>query len=220
MARNKYPEETINLILHVAEKLFIEKGYDNTSVQDMLNELGGLSKGAIYHHFKSKEEILIAVMDRREEQIKNTLFKIIEDTEKNGFEKLKNIFGVSILNLDKEIVFQTIPNLRTNPRMLVMQIESIFNEIVPDYVQPIIEEGIKDGSIQTDYPKELSEVLVILSNIWLSPLIVKDKDSLSEIYHRIQFYQILLKKLGIDIIDDEMVEHLQYLVKLFYDNKI
>ena len=53
MARNKHPEETVNLILDVALALFFEKGYDNTSIQDIIDGLGGLTKGAVYHHFKS-----------------------------------------------------------------------------------------------------------------------------------------------------------------------
>ena len=52
MARNKYPEETVNRILDVAGHLFMEKGYEHTSIQDIIDNLGGLSKGAIYHHFK------------------------------------------------------------------------------------------------------------------------------------------------------------------------
>ena len=38
MARNKYPEETVKLILDVATHLFVEKGYDATSLQDIINE--------------------------------------------------------------------------------------------------------------------------------------------------------------------------------------
>ena len=49
MARNKYPEVTVEKILEVSQRLFIEKGYDNTTIQDIVNELGGLTKGAIYH---------------------------------------------------------------------------------------------------------------------------------------------------------------------------
>ena len=64
MARNKHPEETVNLILDVAYRLFMEKGYEHTSIQDIIDHLGGLSKGAIYHHFKSKEEIFYAVTDK------------------------------------------------------------------------------------------------------------------------------------------------------------
>ena len=55
MARNKYPEETVKLILDISTILFSEKGYDDTSLQDIINETK-LSKGAIYHHFSSKED--------------------------------------------------------------------------------------------------------------------------------------------------------------------
>lgn len=64
MARNKYPEVTVEKILEVSQRLFIEKGYDNTTIQDIVNELGGLTKGAIYHHFKSKEEIIDALGEK------------------------------------------------------------------------------------------------------------------------------------------------------------
>ena len=64
MARNKYPEITVEKILDAAQRLFLEKGYDNTTIQDIVDELGGLTKGAVYHHFKSKEEIMDAVGDR------------------------------------------------------------------------------------------------------------------------------------------------------------
>ena len=54
MARNKHPEETVNRILEVSLRLFLEKGYEYTSIRDIIDGLGNLSKGAIYHHFKSK----------------------------------------------------------------------------------------------------------------------------------------------------------------------
>lgn len=52
MARNKHPEETVNLILDIAFRLFMEKGYEHTSIQDIIDNLGGLSKGAIYQKSK------------------------------------------------------------------------------------------------------------------------------------------------------------------------
>ena len=68
MARNKHPEETVEKILTVSAKLFMEKGYEHTTLQDIIDDLGGLTKGAIYHHFKGKEEILLAIADRMGEQ--------------------------------------------------------------------------------------------------------------------------------------------------------
>ena len=67
MARNKYPEETVRHILDVAEELFMSKGYEHTTMADIVGGLGGLTKGAVYHHFKSKEEIFEAVFERANE---------------------------------------------------------------------------------------------------------------------------------------------------------
>lgn len=57
MARNKYPEITVEKILDVSQRLFLEKGYDKTTIQDIVDELGGLSKGAIYHHLSPKKKL-------------------------------------------------------------------------------------------------------------------------------------------------------------------
>ena len=64
MARNKYPEVTVEKILEVSQRLFLTNGYDNTTIQDIVEELGGLTRGAIYHHFKSKEEIMDALVNK------------------------------------------------------------------------------------------------------------------------------------------------------------
>ena len=53
MPRNKYPEETVQKILDVSLKLFLEKGYEETTVLDIVDNLEGLTRGAFYHHFKS-----------------------------------------------------------------------------------------------------------------------------------------------------------------------
>ena len=50
MARNRNSHETRKKILEVSKNLFLEKGFDNTSIQDIIDGLGGLTKGVIYHH--------------------------------------------------------------------------------------------------------------------------------------------------------------------------
>ena len=91
MARNKHPEETVNLILDVAFRLFMEKGYEHTSIQDIIDHLGGLSKGAIYHHFKSKEDILVAVTNKITEESNKMLDEVRDRKDLNGKEKLRTI---------------------------------------------------------------------------------------------------------------------------------
>ena len=59
----KEAEERKNEILDVAERLFGTKGFDGTSTGDILNEIG-IARGTLYYHFKSKEEILDAMISR------------------------------------------------------------------------------------------------------------------------------------------------------------
>ena len=105
MARNKHPEETVGRILDVASRLFLEKGYEHTSIQDIINNLGGLSKGAIYHHFKSKEEILIAVTDRMTAESNHMLAQIRDASGLNGREKLRWILKPPSIGLSKMTFF-------------------------------------------------------------------------------------------------------------------
>lgn len=57
-----------NEILDAAGILFTEKGYDNTSVTDIMNAVG-IAKGTLYHHYKSKEDILNALIKRQTDDI-------------------------------------------------------------------------------------------------------------------------------------------------------
>lgn len=64
----KEAEERKNEILDVAERLFGTKGFDNTSTNDILNEIG-IARGTLYYHFKSKEDILDAMIERMSRQL-------------------------------------------------------------------------------------------------------------------------------------------------------
>ena len=156
MARNKHPEETVNRILEAAFRLFMEKGYEHTSIQDIIDNLGGLSKGAIYHHFKSKEDILVAVTDRMTEESNQMLAEIRDRTDLSGKEKLRTIFKESISRPVQNDIFTVAPDLGNNPRLLYSIFSETVDEAAPHYILPIIKQGIADGSIQTDYPAELA----------------------------------------------------------------
>jgi len=218
LSRNKYPEETVNLIIDVSLKLFLEKGYENTSIQDIINGLGGLSKGAIYHHFKSKEDILAAVSDKCNESTIMELRMVRDDNKLNGYKKLKEMFRVSLSSSDQDIVFTLAPSMMDNPRLLVLQLQEIFTDIGPIFIQPVIEQGICDGSIQTDYPKELSEILMLLTNIWLNPLVVEA--SPKEMTNRARCFNTLLKGMGLDLLDDELINRYTHYCQLCNSNVV
>ena len=217
MARNKHPEETVSLILDTAFRLFMEKGYERTSIQDIIDHLVGLSKGAIYHHFKSKEDILAAVVDRMTAESNHMLEEIRERTDLTGKEKLKTIFKESISRPVMDEMFMIVPNLHDNPRLL----HSIFREAVelvaPQYILPIIRQGISDGSIQTDYPAELAELIILTANIWTNPLIFNN--SVDECSRKFMVFRQMMQGLGLDIVDDEMADRIRELTVIYWSNK-
>lgn len=218
MARNKYPEETIQKILDVSLQLFLEKGFEHTSIQDIVDNLGGLSKGAIYHHFKSKDEILIAVMDHLYEAHDNEWVELRSDNSRyTGRERLKKMFEASLYSARQDDVFRMAPDFLKNPQMLVLQLKGLYETTVPQFIRPIIEDGIKDGSIVTDYPKELAEVILLLLNIWVTPMVFDD--DLEVLKGRIQFFKEMLENLGLDIIDEKMVERFEEFCRIYKKNK-
>ncbi len=118
MARNKYPEVTVERILDVSQRLFLEKGYENTTIQDIVDGLDGLTKGAVYHHFKSKEEIMDAVGDRMFFQ-NNPFEKVRGRKDLNGLQKLQEAIRLNQADRQRtNVTVQAIPITR-NPRVLV-----------------------------------------------------------------------------------------------------
>lgn len=168
MGRNKYPEETVRKILDTAERLFTEKGYDHTSLQDIIDQTG-LSKGAIYHHFASKEDIFCSVCDRIGQRSAEVPIQIRDDPALNGLEKLRTIFKASLNPEHQTKMFRMMPCLMDNAKFLAVEMQNIFKEVVPEFVEPIVRQGMADGSIHTDCPKELSEAMTLLADIWINP---------------------------------------------------
>lgn len=217
MGRNKHPEETVNRILDVSYRLFMEKGYENTSIQEIIDNLGGLSKGAIYHHFKSKEDILIAVTDRMTEESNKLLADIRDRSGLSGKEKLKVIFRESISRPVQDEIFTAAPNLGANPKLLISLLRDTVDEVAPNYILPIIRQGISDGSIKTDYPEQLAELIILSANVWMNPMIFNDSEETA--YRKFMLFSQMLRGFGLDIVDEEMLARLQELASIYQKHK-
>lgn len=217
MARNKHPEETVHLILDVAFRLFMEKGYEQTSIQDIINHLGGLSKGAIYHHFKSKEDILVAVIDRMTAESNEMLADIRDSSGLSGEEKLKKIFRESISRSVQNDIFTVAPDFHDNPKLLFSLLHDTIDNAAPNYILPIIRQGISDGSIKTDYPEQLAELILLAANAWLNPMIFDSTEEESR--RKFMVFRQMLQGFGLDIVDNEMLERVGELASIFQKNK-
>lgn len=201
MPRNKYPEETVQKILDASLKLFLEKGYEETTVLDIIAEMGGLTRGAFYHHFKSKEEVFEALCEKLFYET-NPFEKAKQHKELNGLEKLKFVMKTSFDDTEHHKLSIASMQLMESPAFLKKLTESN-KELVPMY-QELIEEGIKDGSIHTEHSKLLAELFVLLTNFWSIPTIYTVTQE--EAWEKFLMIKEIMDNLGLPIIDDEVVK--------------
>lgn len=204
MGRTKNPEQTKERIVDASIKLFIEKGYEQTTIQDILDALN-LSKGGLYHHFKSKEEILEVVKQKRAQYAVGRARDLIENTKgPNAKEKLKNILYK--IATDTEIhSYDTVLTSQTNdPHFVMSALQNTVNQDA-SILGKLIESGLKDGSLQTTQPVLCAEIFLLLLNFWASPMLFKR--SLNETKERLKYLQSVMRLIGLDIIDDSFIEN-------------
>lgn len=202
MPRNKYPEETIQKILDASLKLFLEKGYEETTVLDIIGQMGGLTRGAFYHHFKSKEEVFDTLCCKLFYDI-NPFERAKSHKELNGLEKLKFVLKTSFDKTDyHELNAYAIKLVGKSPSFLKKLVDSNTQELAPMY-QELIEEGMNDGSIKTEHPRLLSELFVLLTNFWSVPTIYPSTEETA--WERFLMIKEITDKMGLPVIDDEIV---------------
>ena len=202
MARNKHPEQTLEKIIVTAARLFVEKGYEQTSVQDILDATG-LSKGGLYHHFKSKEQILNAVMQRRIQYVNKRFQELIRDTPgKNAKEKLKKILGQLAADAETHALDQALAS-QLDPHFVVNGIQTCVQQDAP-IVAGLIREGNDDGSLHVQQPELCAEVFLMLLNYWANPVLFHRNSEETEI--RLRYLQLVMIQLG--LIDDSLIADL------------
>jgi len=208
MARRYNSKETVELILSASMKLFNEKGFDKTSMQEIV-DASGISKGSIFHHFNSKEEILTAVIAKQAEadaQITRQWLDKIEHM--TGKEKT-----IALLNRVFEDVETGVDPLSVqvfkSPQMILAIMQESLKIVAPTYAN-IFKEGMEDGSITTIFPDQCAEALVLLMNYWCNSIIFEcDTENL---LNRIRFIQQMMRRLGADVISDQ---HISQFMKLY-----
>lgn len=135
---------------------------------------------------------------------KNPFEQVKKQTDLNGLQKMK--LAIALNQSDKDAIdlsLQAIPILK-NPRILVGMIESNRQQLSPCWLE-LLMEGIADGSIHTEYAKELSE-LIPLFDLWLTPSVYPA--TAEELHHKFLFIKELLNKMGLPLFDEEFLENI------------
>lgn len=154
----KDAQERKDEILDIADKLFKLKGFDQTSIADILNETK-IARGTLYYHFKSKEEIMDALIDRYSQAVMTKAETIATD---KSIPVLVRFFAtINSLNMN-DIGGENIVDYVNRPQNALMREKAnrIQLQMIPPLLTEIIRDGIAEGIFQTDFPYETVEMLV------------------------------------------------------------
>jgi len=151
-------------ILDVAERLIRTRGYDSMGVQDIQDELG-VSRGAIYHYFNSKEAILEAVVDRITEAAMAVVTPIATDPSRPAPAKLQDVFAVAgrWKAERSELLLAVLQSWYApgNDLVRTRTEAAAFREFVP-LLDRIIRQGTVEGVMDPTSPKHAAQILASL----------------------------------------------------------
>ncbi|MFJ7183022.1 TetR/AcrR family transcriptional regulator [Lysinibacillus xylanilyticus] len=154
--------ERRNEILDAADELFGQKGFDGTSTNDILEKVG-IARGTLYYHFKSKEDIMDALIERYNTQILGSAKEIASNKNIPVQERIVRV--VMALNISGGNGKEIIDHIHKPQNALMHQkIQKVIINGLPPILTEIIREGIEQGLFSTPYPYECMEMIVAYTN--------------------------------------------------------
>ena len=158
----KEAAERRNEILDVAERLFCTNGYDNTSTNDILAEIG-IARGTLYYHFKNKEDILDAMIDRILDETVRKAESMALDESVPVLERLtKTVLAANVDTKTGSMILEQVHKPQ-NALMHSKIQERLLSQLVPLFVK-IVEDGIAQNLMYTDYPEDTMQMLLLYAN--------------------------------------------------------
>ncbi len=154
-----------NEILDVALQLVYTKGYEQMTIQEILDDLQ-ISKGAFYHYFDSKQALLEALIERMLEQGIQLILPIVQDPHLPALEKLQSYFATIVRwrTAQKTFFLSLLRVWYTDDNAIVRQKmrSTIVIKRITSLLTGIIRQGIQEGVFTTSYPDQVGEVIVSL----------------------------------------------------------
>lgn len=138
--------------INAAEALFNEKGFENTSIDDIVHRVD-VAKGLFYYYFKSREELLAAIVDRILDEMEKV---VIEATRKEGLTAMQRLREMSTsseaIRLRSGKLMNYFREERNQALHLLLEVRAM-RFLVPA-MEAIIRQGVEEGVFNTPYPRE------------------------------------------------------------------
>ncbi len=147
----KDPETRRSELIDTAEELFLENGYDETAVSEIVRN-AGVAQGTFYHYFKSKDDVLSAITDRWIEEIRAGIEDIASGNDSDAIDKILGVFGFfSSLGRSRQRLVEYVHEER-NAHLHIKFEKRVPQIIIPPFSR-MIEEGVDDGFFDVRYPE-------------------------------------------------------------------
>lgn len=161
----KEAEERKNEILDAANELFGQKGFDGTSTGDILEKVG-IARGTLYYHFKSKEDIMDALISRLSSRMLKCARAISDDKSIPVVERIMGVVLSLNISEDDKGTKEQIQHMHRPQNALMHQKtqKQIIAGVTP-ILADIIREGTKQGLFNTPFPYECMEMVITYANI-------------------------------------------------------
>ena len=173
MARTvKEYDERYTEFLDVGQRLFYQKGYAQTSVQEIIGEIG-VAKGLFYYYFSSKADLLDAVIERMTTQILTSLQPMIDDPACDAPTKMHQFFQrtQSWKLANREFLIDVMGVIYSDENVLLRtKILAATMPIVVPQLARIIRQGIDEGVYDVAYPEESAEIIMELAQAIAAPI--------------------------------------------------
>ena len=194
-------EKTKNEIITTAVRLFGERGWDNVNIEDVVKEVG-VTRGAFYHYFKSREELIFDVM--KQIFLETNPFTIaLEQKELNALEKFRFALKLNHKMQSEPALVKELQQAFENPVIFKSNLLMNVNIGAP-FIEKILIEGNKDGSMNVAHPKQTAQVILALSSTWAD--IDVFPVSYDEYADKLMFMEYLCGLLGVPFADSELKE--------------
>ena len=150
-------------ILDAAHTLFTTKGFQSTTMEDILR-IVGIAKGTLYYHFPSKEQILRALVLRIVLQVEQQAREIAASSAP-ATDKLAAIMAaMRLVDTETELVDQF--HAPSNAEFHLLSITAMIEHLTPVLAE-VITQGVSEGTFSTERPRDAIELLLSASGILL-----------------------------------------------------
>ncbi|NLF49600.1 MAG: TetR/AcrR family transcriptional regulator [Leptolinea sp.] len=153
----KDPETRKAEIILAARRLFQTRDYEKTTMQDVMDELG-IAKGTIYYYFKSKEELLDAVIDQMSNEAYDKMEQVVKHGKGNALELIQQLIAAGNISDENPELLDHLHN-PSNSGMHTTMLATAIKQTAPLYAQ-VIRQGVEEGLFNVDNPLETAEFLL------------------------------------------------------------